>query len=346
MKNNNKKIGFSGISDLFSEFHENISDQLNNKESSEILDKESEIKETAKNNEYIIFIIISIIILLINNGEELKNYIKNINILNTHNISNNDSNNIENTTKKQINKLYVEGEINYKKFLQLLYGNLTYKNGIYDQPAIWNNINPNFSNYTSGYVFIAYEEKYLEEGKEKYIIVTQTLDKQMPQCHACIPVIGGAVFVKDNDKWVLESENKYIAITGKWGWMVFPDNVYKNNPIKMIKIEPKKWALMYKMNDIHQGYENIWIQLIIPYKNTIINALPGFWLEGATPGACPDNPLAETKQDIRLFYSTNQLSDYYNITLVKYVNKGSCDNIKPTKISERFIFENGHYRKQ
>ena len=77
--------------------------------------------------------------------------------------------------KKQI--IYIDGEINYKKALQCLYRELTYYNGIYDQPAIWRGIQSPWKEitYKNGLVFVAFEGTYIEGGRQKYILLSATL---------------------------------------------------------------------------------------------------------------------------------------------------------------------------
>lgn len=63
---------------------------------------------------------------------------------------------------------------------------------------------------------VAFAGRYLEEGRPKYLILTQTRPFN-DRCHACQIVIGGALFLKENGFWRLEALNRTIAMMGSWG---------------------------------------------------------------------------------------------------------------------------------
>ena len=251
--------------------------------------------------------------------------------------------------------IFIDGEINYKKVLEILYGDLTYENDDkYDQPAIWNNIRApwNEITYNTGLVFVAFEGKYTENGIQKYIILTQTVESEDATCHACAPIVGGAVFARYDNRWILESENKYIAVMGNWGWMVLPDGVSTetfppDSSVDLIKIGPDKHGIYYKGSDFNRGTIFEYIHLIVPYKNTIIDSLDIVLEIPEGSYDCEDNQFAENDLGIHLVHKTNEASDYYDFTVVKQMNEGSCSdrNVRSVKESTNYAFVNGYYKK-
>jgi len=247
------------------------------------------------------------------------------------------------------NTKIINGDIDHIKCLKLLYGNLT--NDL-SEPALWIDINfpvdfmkewKAHTNFTSGHVYVAFEGTYIENDVEKYLILTQTIENELRTCRSCAPIIGAAIFYKKNNKWILESENKFITVLGGYGWLINPSMEKNQTSVSIIKVGPEKWGILIKGSSYNMGYESNWISLITPYKETIIESLRS-GSEGATSGACDDLQAKKT-QDIRLRYKTNPQSDYYDMTVVKYRNSGSCGNIKSVTEVEKFKFANGFYRK-
>ncbi len=90
--------------------------------------------------------------------------------------------------------------------LRMVYGNYDYSS----KSAIWMNIS--FSdNDTSSYfkerqgvVKAIFFQPYYENGKRKVFLLTKTIPTNIHfDCHACLPLIGAAIFVRKMGHWKL-----------------------------------------------------------------------------------------------------------------------------------------------
>jgi hypothetical protein len=247
----------------------------------------------------------------------------------------------------------ITGEINALKVLESMYGKLTIEKGRPKEPAIWRDINlPDdlkkyFSYDKYGEVYVAFEAKYKEKGIEKYILVTQTRPggDQTYDCHACAPLIGCFVFRRSNNIWIAENKNKYVYIIGKWGWLnkekIDSESIDK---IELIMVGVDKHGVLIRGNDIHQGYENYYIYLIVPYKETLEVSLHE-GIEGAGPGACIE-PAAKNKQGIYYAFNKNTKSEYYDVTVTNKWNKGYCKKVRSVKEIKYYRFADGKYKEK
>jgi len=85
---------------------------------------------------------------------------------------------------------------------------------------------------------VIFSSLFIQEGQPHYIVLTQT-NPEPPQhsCHACSPVIGGALFKKIHGEWHLVALNREIIKGGSWG-MAPRDK-------KFIKIGPDRYAVAF-----------------------------------------------------------------------------------------------------
>lgn len=64
---------------------------------------------------------------------------------------------------------------------------------------------------------VLFSTSYIEGGINLFFILTQTTTFEN-SCHACSPVLGGAVFVLDNNSWRIRTKQEFISnIAGDWG---------------------------------------------------------------------------------------------------------------------------------
>lgn len=245
----------------------------------------------------------------------------------------------------------VNGEISALKALEALYGKLTVENGRSHEPAIWRNITVTddlkkyYHDDKDGYVYVAFEAKYEEAGIGKYVLVTQTRPSNDPwyyDCHACAPLIGCFVFKRSGDLWIVESQNRYLGVIGKWGWINRKtiDPVHKDT-VELINVGPAKHGIMIRGDDVHQGYENYYFYVIVPYKDGLKVSLSD-GIEGAGPGACSDQA-AKNMQEISLAFTKNDESEYYDVTVTRQWNKWPCSEVKSVKETRTYSFADGVY---
>ena len=151
----------------------------------------------------------------------------------------------------------IKGEINAAKALTFLYGNAKAKST--NTPptgrthyANVRNIKPG-KNWDAtfverfagknGRVYAVHTERYTEQGKEKYIIITEVdvLDEKgesIGGCFACSPLVHGAVFTKEGGQWVPEAQSDNLEnIIGSYGSLGV-------NEFKLIEVGRGKYGLL------------------------------------------------------------------------------------------------------
>jgi hypothetical protein len=206
----------------------------------------------------------------------------------------------------------------------------------------------------TGEVYVAFDAPYSEEGIQKHIVITATMPPGGHSCHACAPLIGGAVFRQSGEQWVVEAVNKYIAVTGKYGET-------DRETISLAKIGPSSYGVLFQGDDVHQGDVSNYVSLIVLDGPSLVEALM-FFVEGPTeasceggticgpnvPGGCVDvtkkthGRYKEPRIDVR-FLTRDHGRAYYPVeTLIEY-NDGGCCGVIPTKELRVFAFEKGKY---
>ena len=238
-----------------------------------------------------------------------------------------------------------EGEFDKLKALKAIYGELTLlKDGSYGEPAIWRDIavpKPLSTYYhrdSKADVRTAFDSQITEDGIERHVIITYSVPAEgFFQCHACAPLIGGAVFKRSADGWIIESQNKYITVIGKWG------KTEKEN-IAIIEIGSGRYGVLFRGSDIHQGYMSNYISLIVPYKNSLVESLQ-FFVEGPSIDECTGS---SWEQDIELSTVRNRKDrdGYYIMKASIRYNKGDCGHVRPVKERRSYYFNKGKYQRK
>lgn len=103
---------------------------------------------------------------------------------------------------------------------------------------------------------------YRENGKHKLFLLTKTIPTNIPfDCHACLPLIGAAVFVKKRAHWEIEAQNQFIMYDGEYGELPV---------MKLIEIGKDKFGLSLEFE--HGVVRDRELSILIPYKGSIVNA--------------------------------------------------------------------------
>ena len=151
----------------------------------------------------------------------------------------------------------IKGEINAAKALSFLYGNVTANSANDAKMGRTHHAKirkiqqqPNWSDYMTrtfagkrGRADIVQEARYTEQGKEKYIIITEVdvLDEKgesIGGCFACSPLVHGAVFTKEGGQWVPEAQSDNLEnIIGSYGSLGV-------NEFKLIEVGRGKYGLL------------------------------------------------------------------------------------------------------
>jgi len=162
---------------------------------------------------------------------------------------------------------------------------------------------------------------FQEGGVSKHMFLTATLDPNFSDCHACAPLIGGAIFVRVGDKWKIEREFPYLMINGAYG----------NPPeLEWKKIGKDRYAFFEKSSDMHQGEEETGV------------AIWGISDGGKTDflsvyDAADTNKEEDVSLDLSMIESNSDIWDA-KVVITKKQGKSS-----PKITEQRYRFEGGKY---
>lgn len=104
-------------------------------------------------------------------------------------------------------------------------------------------------------IHVTLAEPFQQGGIDRYILITETVPSELDYtCHACAPVIGGAIFSKVGNKWQLDVEHKYITKMGSYGRA--PEG-------KLVKIGSDKHGVLFREFDMHGGVGEVEYAVLI-----------------------------------------------------------------------------------
>jgi hypothetical protein len=149
--------------------------------------------------------------------------------------------------------------------LKMIYGNYDPIN----KSSMWINISFPNKKDASGYfeerkglVKAIFFQLYRENGKHKIFLLTKTIPTNIPfDCHACLPLIGAAVFVKKRAHWEIEAQNQFVMYDGEYGEIPV---------MKLIEIGKDKFGLSLEFE--HAAVRDRELSILYPYKSNIINS--------------------------------------------------------------------------
>lgn len=169
------------------------------------------------------------------------------------------------------------GEFNPDTALTLVYGRETWS----DRLARRRNT------FDSGQDFIEplYDAAYVEDGVEKHVVIATLTPRPRSQydCHACSPMLGGAVFRRKGDEWRIESTG--LKIEPGHAWL---DG--KHDRLALVRIGRNRYGLLHEVHDVGQGYESMKASLIFGIDGVLASRLMVPDVEGAGPGVCGAPP--------------------------------------------------------
>ena len=113
-----------------------------------------------------------------------------------------------------------------------------------------------------GLVRAIFFKSYRESGKNKIFLLTKTIPTNIPfDCHACLPLIGAAVFVIKRGHWEIEAQNQFIMYDGEYGELPI---------VKLISIGKDKFGLSLEFE--HIVVRDRELSILAPYKSSIMHA--------------------------------------------------------------------------
>ena len=109
--------------------------------------------------------------------------------------------------------------------------------------------------FSDGHAYVepAFDATFEEEGVTKRIVVATLTPKPRREysCHACSPILGGAVFRRDGDSWRREATGEVIQLSSAW-----------HASLQLMQIGPDRYAILHQVNDVHGGAETRQASLI------------------------------------------------------------------------------------
>jgi hypothetical protein len=192
-----------------------------------------------------------------------------------------------------------------------------------------------FKGKTTGYVTPKFEEKFTEDGKEKLLVLGYITPEPIDNygCHACVPLLGGAIFLKQGSGWIPESVNKIIG----WG------DPLEIGRFGIVLIGPKKYGVAMYISDAHQGYEDVRAEILVPHEGNLNVALDAGYIEKPGEAACMDNKDAVSPQSVDMKFETVNNSDYYDAVVQVQYNDGTCEKFVRQDKTTRYRLRDGKY---
>jgi hypothetical protein len=157
-------------------------------------------------------------------------------------------------------------DLTEKQAFMLIFGNYNNTN----KTAIWKNIpiaKENNNAYFSkkiGVVSTVFFQPYHENGKKKFFLLTNTKPIDIPfECHACRPLLSGAVFSQEKSGWAIEAQQLFMGYDGEYG--IAPK-------AKLIQVGRDKFGLILTFKYVSAEMTDEEETLLIPYKKNITTA--------------------------------------------------------------------------
>jgi hypothetical protein len=204
------------------------------------------------------------------------------------------------------------GEFDLERALTLIYGGPTWSNPNLKQYE-------NFKDSNQAFIRSVFDAPYKEQKVEKHIVIAALTPQADYFCHACWPLLGGAIFRKDGQQWSIETENKVIEPGNGWG-----------DTFELVQIGLNRHGVVHHIDDVHGGYEDMTATVLFPLNGTLLaQQLPSQISGTPGPGACE----APTQQFRLSFTSGNESSPrrnekYFDLVVDVQWNEGKCKEIE------------------
>ncbi|HSW69767.1 MAG TPA: hypothetical protein VLI69_06430 [Gammaproteobacteria bacterium] len=225
-----------------------------------------------------------------------------------------------------------------RKALMMIYGNYDPIN----KSSLWVNIpfpdKEDISSYfekRKGFVQAIFFKSYRENKKNKIFLLTKTIPTNIPfDCHACLPLIGAAVFVKKRNHWQIEAQNQFIMYDGEYG--EFP-------VMKLIEIGKDRFGLSLEFE--HGVVRDRELSILVPYKNSIVNAYKEvIYYENFNDCEYAKTiPCEAYTADIA--FDKSEKGDFYGLQVKKFGTIYSDQKRKTMPVDQRILYQfiNGAY---
>jgi len=186
-------------------------------------------------------------------------------------------------------------------------------------------------------VFLIYQKKYKEGGKEKAIFLT----KLMPEggfgmgSHAEGVVMGGAIFQKEKQGWELLIDERFVDEIGAWGDVEMPMFI-------MTELGKNRYGFMYFQSGHDSCTEQEAMVIYAEYEKKIRKIFEG--VSGVKGNLCFDLKPYEYSSSISIV--TKKGADFYPLELHFSGTDQIGNKIKRYRETKRYNFVNGKYKEK
>lgn len=178
-----------------------------------------------------------------------------------------------------------------------------------------------------------YDAAYVENGLDKHVVIATLTPRPRSEydCHACTPMLGGAVFRRDGNLWRIESKGLKIEPGHAW----FDG---KHGRLALVHVGPDRYGLLHQVMDAAGGSERMSASLIFGVDGVLASRLVVPPVMGPGPGAC-GMPAQHLKVDVLESGAANadaaaaidrarSGAGLYEIAVDALWNEGGCESIE------------------
>jgi len=188
---------------------------------------------------------------------------------------------------------------------------------------------PNEAGYVYSTVISAFP--FREEDNDKYFILTQTKPLEEYECHACSPVLGGAVFSNEGNIWQIEASERLIMRMGEFGQAPDPE---------LVKIGPDKHGVLFRARYTNQGF-SVEETVLIGKVDQSLGVMLSLDTHAAYQGECDYYPCWSYSSDTR--FVPGQSPEFYDFIVTTYGTKLVESSVVPFREIKSFVFTQGEY---
>lgn len=157
-----------------------------------------------------------------------------------------------------------------------------------------------------------FDTAFQEGGATKHLVIATLTPRPKREfsCHACSPILGGAVFRRDGDAWVRESTGELIQLSNAW-----------HTSLSLMQVGPDRHALLHLVDDIHGGMESKHATLIFGVGGELAVRFRADGIEAPGPGACA---LPTQHLTVKAVTEANRAQEYFDLVVDAKWNDATC----------------------
>lgn len=157
-----------------------------------------------------------------------------------------------------------------------------------------------------------FESIFLEDGATKRLVIGKLtpLGNRHYNCHACSPLLGGAIFRQDGNRWIREAVGELIQPTSA-----------THSSLQLLQIGPQRFAILHRISDVHGGVQTREASLIFGVGNELAMRFKAGGFSAPGPGACP---LPEQRLLVGTENEPGESREYFDLIVDATWNEATC----------------------